>query len=112
MSVTGANPKGTAAKEASGTFVEARHHEFAVAERFRGGEASVDGAEHHVDELVARLVHRDFALQESRGIDVDVLAHRAHRARIGGDLDHRQYRIAEDIALAGRKEVATEARGP
>src|SRR6202163_2072734 len=111
MSVNGANPKGTAAKTASGTFVEARHHEFAVAERFRSGEASVDGAEHHVDELVAGLVHGDFALQEARGIDVDVLAHRAHRARVGGDLDHRQYRIADDIALAGRKEMDNEARG-
>src|SRR6202162_1728053 len=105
MSGNGAQPQGAEAKNASSTCVEARHHEFAVAERFRGGEASVDGAEHHVDELVAFLVHSTLPLQESRGIDVDVLAHRAHRTRVGGDLDHRQYRIADDIALTGWKEM-------
>src|SRR5881227_3791151 len=66
-------------------FIKARQHEFAMPQRFRGGETSVRRAEHHVEQLVARLVHRDLALQESRRVDIDVLAHRAHGARICAD---------------------------
>src|SRR5689334_21093059 len=50
--------------EASGALVEARQNEFAVAERLGRGEAPVRRAEHHVEQLVARLVPRHFALQQ------------------------------------------------
>src|SRR6185295_19094656 len=63
--------------------VEASQHKFAVAERLGGGEPAFDGAEHHVEKLVARVAHRELPLQQAARVDVDVLAHRAHRARVG-----------------------------
>ena len=47
----------------------------------------------------------DLALQQARGVDVDVLAHQPHGARVGADLDHRQDRVADHVALTGREEV-------
>ena len=38
--------------------------------------------------------------QQAGDVDVDVLAHGAHRARVGAQLDHRQDRVADDVALA------------
>src|SRR5439155_23976125 len=43
----------------SGAFVQSREDELAMAERLRSGEAAVRGTQHHLEELVARLVHVD-----------------------------------------------------
>src|SRR6185312_17425865 len=98
-------------KAVSRAFIKPRHDEFAVAERLGGGKSAVHGAEHHVEELVARLVHRHLALQQAARVEIDVLAHRAHRARIRAQLDDRQDRIADDVALPRREEVDDEAGG-
>src|SRR6185295_20250460 len=45
------------ARSRSGAFVEAGQDEFAMTERFGGGETAVRGPEHHLDQLVARGVH-------------------------------------------------------
>src|SRR5690349_12059817 len=50
---------------ASGALVEARQHELAVTERLGRRQPAVRGAKHHVDQLVAGLVHRDLALQKA-----------------------------------------------
>src|SRR5438477_5130905 len=89
-----------AAETASRALVESRQHEFTVAQRLGRRKASVGGPEHHIEKLVACLVHRDLSLQKSRGVKIDVLAHRAHCARVGAKLDHRQDRVPDDVALA------------
>src|SRR5882762_2822167 len=81
----------------SGAFVQAREDELAVSQRLRGGEPAVRRSEHHLDELVARLVHVDLLARDSGHVDVDMLGHQAHRARIGAQLDHGQDRIADHI---------------
>src|SRR5712691_7880171 len=91
---------GAAARSSSGALVEPRQHELAVAERLGGGEPPARRAEHALEELVAGLVGRHLAAQQARHVDVDVLAHRAHRTRIGAQLDHREDRVADDVALA------------
>src|SRR3954463_7962223 len=70
-----------------GALIQPREYELAVAKRLGGGEASVCRPKHHVEEFVAGFIHRDLALQQARRVDVDVLAHRAHGARIRTDLD-------------------------
>src|SRR5258708_34809244 len=94
----------------SGALVKARQHELAVSQRLGGGEAAVGGAEHALEQLVARLVGTHFLAQQSRDGDVDVLAHGAHRARVGAQLDHRQDRVAGPAALPRRGEVHGEGR--
>src|SRR5256884_3112004 len=85
----------------SGAFVQAREDELAMAERFRSGEPAVRGAQHHLEELVARLVHVDLTAGDAGNVDVDMFGHQAHRSRIGADLDDREDGIADDVALAG-----------
>src|SRR5512134_1266436 len=77
----------------SGTLVEPGEHELAMPERFRRGEPAVGGAEHALEELVAGLVGGQFLAQQPRDVHVDVLAHRAHCARIGAQLDHGKDRV-------------------
>src|SRR5690349_4956327 len=96
---TGRDPKEPRAR--SRAFVKTRQHELAVPERFRCGEPPVYRAKHHRQQLVACFVHRHLALQQPRHVEVDVLAHRPHRPRIRAQLDHRQDRVADDIALPG-----------
>src|ERR1700739_4561081 len=67
--------------------VELGHHEFAMAESFGAGEAAAAGAQHDVDQLIAGLVHGHFAAQNSRDVEIDVLAHGAGGFGIGGELD-------------------------
>src|SRR5437763_43176 len=81
--------------------VEARQHELTMTQRLGGGEAAVGGAEHALEELVARLVHVELLARDARDVHVDVLRHGAYGARIGAKLDHRQDRVADDVALAG-----------
>src|SRR5690606_39597076 len=45
-----------------------------------------------------------------RCVDIDVFAHGAYRARVGADLDDGQDGVADDVALAGGKEVHGIAR--
>src|SRR5438876_8057470 len=85
--------------------VEAGQHEFAVAQRLGSRQPSVRRAKHHVEKLVAGFAHRDIALKQPRDVDVNVLAHRAHRAWVGAQLDDGQDRIADDIALSRREKV-------
>src|SRR5258706_9420687 len=66
----------------SGALVKARQHELAVSQRLGGGEAPVARAEHALQQLVARLVGTHFLAQQSPDVDVDLLPHRAHRARV------------------------------
>src|SRR5882762_6807547 len=89
----------------SGAFVQASEDELAMSERFCSGEPAVRGTEHHLEKLVARLVHVDLLARDARHVDVDVLGHEAHGARIGADLDHGQDGIADDVALAGGEEM-------
>src|SRR6266581_6276531 len=49
----------------SGAFVQAREDELAVSEVFCGGETAVRRAEHHLEELVARLVHVDLTARDA-----------------------------------------------
>ncbi len=76
-----------------------------MAERLGRGEPAVGGAEHHLEQLVAGLIHVDLAPRDAGDVDIDVLGHQAHGARIGADLDDRQDRIADDVALPGREEM-------
>src|SRR5262249_3748226 len=89
----------------SSAAVQLREHELAVAKRLGGSEAAVGGAHDHVDEGIARLIERHLAAQDAGHVDVDVLRHGAHRARIAADLDDWQDRIADDVALAGGEGV-------
>src|SRR6266568_783391 len=89
----------------SGAFVQSREDELAMPESLRGGEPAVRRAEHHLEELVARLIHVDLLARDAGHVDVDVFGHEAHRARIGADLDDRQDGIADDVALAGGEEM-------
>src|SRR5438034_6659719 len=95
---------------ASSAFVESGQHEFAVSQGFGGRQTAIGSAEHHVQELVADLVHGDFTLQQPAGVDVDMLGHGAHGPRIGADLDHRKNRIADDVALSSGEEMHDESR--
>jgi len=47
-----------------------------MSERFRGGEPAVRGSEHHLEELVARLVHVDFLARDPGDVHVDMLGMR------------------------------------
>src|SRR5467141_1424163 len=89
----------------SGAFVQTREDELAMSERFRGGEPALRGTQHHLEELVARLVHVDLTAGYAGYVDVDVFGHEAHRARVGAELDHGQDRVADHVALPRRKEV-------
>src|SRR6266704_5358480 len=89
----------------SGAFVQASEDELAMSERFCGGEPAVRGTEHHFEEFVARLVHVYLLARDAGHVDVDVLGHEAHGARIGADLDDGQDGIADDVALAGGEEM-------
>src|SRR5690606_6090358 len=66
----------------SGAFVEPRQDELPVPERLGRGQPPVGGAEHALEELVARLVGRELLPEEAGDVDVDVLGHGAHRARV------------------------------
>src|SRR6266480_2895833 len=89
----------------SGAFVQAREDELAVSEGFCGGETAVRRAEHHLEELVARLVHVDLTARDAGHVHIDVFGHEAHRARIGAELDHGQDRIADHVTLPRREKV-------
>src|SRR5438445_634710 len=102
---TSSSEQGFLQAENSGALVQAREDELAMAERLRSGEPAVRGTQHHLEELVARLVHVDLAARDAGHVDVDVFGHQAHRARIGADLDDGQDGIADDVALAGGEEM-------
>jgi predicted DNA-binding protein with PD1-like motif len=95
----------------SGAPIELGHDELAMAERLGGGQAPARGADHHIDQRVARFVDRHVAAQDAGHVDVDVLAHGAQRARVGADLDDRQDRVADDVPLPGRKRMHDVAAG-
>src|SRR5258706_11990571 len=67
-------------RQPSSALVEPRQHELPMAERLGGGEAAVGGAEHALEQLVARLVGRHLPAEQPRHVDVDVLGHGAHGA--------------------------------
>jgi hypothetical protein len=54
--------------------VQARQHELAVAQRLRGGEPPVGGAEHALEQRVSRLVGCHLLAQQAGNIDVDSVA--------------------------------------
>ena len=80
-----------------------------MSKRFGRGETAFGGAEHAVQQFVASLIDVDFATQNARDIDIDVLVHGAHGARIGSEFDHRQNRVADDVSLACGEEVSHKA---
>src|SRR5712691_1668133 len=92
-------------KDTSSAAVKLGHHELAVAQRLGGGEASIGRAHDHVDQRVAGVVERHLAPQDAGHVEIDVLGHGADGARIAADLDHRQDRVADDVALAGGERV-------
>src|SRR4029078_8723451 len=94
----------------SGALVQPRQHELAVPERFRGSQPAVRGAEHALEQLVAGLVRRELPPQQSLHIELDVLGHRAHGARIRAQLDHRKDRVTDHVALPGREKMHCVAR--
>src|SRR4051812_7022558 len=52
--------------------IELGQHELAMTERLGRRQAPVAGADHDVDEAVARLVERHLAPQDARAVEVDV----------------------------------------
>src|SRR3546814_446669 len=72
--------------------------------------STVAGADHDVDQPVAGFVEVHLAAQQAGAVVVDVLAHLARRPRVGGQLDDRLDRVADDVALTGREEMHGEAR--
>src|SRR3546814_7922993 len=82
-----------------------------VLQRLGGGEPAVAGSERDVDQRIARLIEIHLAAQDAGDVEIDVLAHLARRLRVGGQLDHRLDRVADDVALPGGEEVHDEARG-
>jgi len=54
-------------------FVQSGHDELAVSQGLCGGQAAVAGADHHIQEHVAGLVHVDLAAQQAGNVDVKVL---------------------------------------
>jgi hypothetical protein len=65
-----------------GAAIELGEHEFPVPERLVGGQPAVGGTQDHPDQRVARLRDGHVAAQDAGHIDVDVLGHGAHGARI------------------------------
>src|SRR3989337_3448782 len=104
-------PRQTETFSTSGALVEPCQDELAMSERFGRGQPAVGRAEHAVEQFVAGLVRGELFSQQAGDVDVDVLRHRAHGARIGAQLDHRQDRVADHVALAGREEVHRVAGG-
>src|SRR5258708_13317719 len=100
-----------AARRGLRALVELGHYEFAVTEGFGAGEAAVAGAEHYVDQLITSLVHCHFAAQNSRNVQIDVLAHGAGCFWIGGELGFGFDGIPDYVALACRKEINHETPG-
>ena len=88
-----------------GAAVKLSHNKLAVAEGFAGSVTTVAGAADAIDERVASLVDGHLALQDSRNVDVDVLAHGADGARVAADFDDRHYGVTDDVALAGGEGV-------
>ncbi len=84
-----------------------------MSERLGCGEAVIGDAERAVQQLVASLINVDFAAQYARDIDIDVLAHGAHGARIGPQFDYRQNRQAVFLPLSpqARQEHRQGAAG-
>src|SRR3970282_368612 len=58
-----------------GGLVQPRQHELAMTERLGRGEPPVVGAEHALEQLVARLIGRELFSQEPRNVAVVVSAH-------------------------------------
>src|SRR3546814_8845063 len=79
-----------------------------VLQRLGGGEPAVAGSERDVDQRIARLIEIHLAAQDAGDVEIDVLAHLARRLRVGGQLDHRLDRVADDVALPGGEEVHDE----
>src|SRR5688572_11171343 len=104
-STPGRMTRGTGGTAPLRALVEARQHELAMAQGFRGGEPAVAGTQHDLDQLIAGLLEVLLPLQQSRAVVVDVFGHRAHGARIGAKLDHRNDRVADDVALPGGEEM-------
>src|SRR5215831_9472336 len=90
--------------------IELGHDEFAMAQRFGGRQPSIGGADHHVDQRVAGAIERQLAAQDTGHVDVDVLGHGAHCARVARDLNDGDDWIANDVALAGREGMHDIAR--
>ena len=95
----------------SGALVQARQHELAMAERLGGGEPAVGGARtcsraacrRPGPALISRCSRPDTSTSMCSLIVRTVRGLRA-------ELDHRQDRVADHVALAGREEVDREAR--
>src|SRR5882672_1082240 len=100
-----ASARASVAMMASGAAIKLGQHEFAMAERFRCRQPPVRRARDHVDQHVAGFGDRDLAPDDAGDVEIDMLRHRARRLRIAAELDHREDRIADDIALAGRETV-------
>src|ERR1035437_4645160 len=75
--------------------------EFFVAQTFGAGAAARGDFEHRVEDLLARLLYRRFAIRNGAGVDVHVVRHGAERVAVGGDLDHRDGREADGAAASG-----------
>ena len=82
-----------------------------MTEYFGGGHPAVGGANHHVKQLVAGLIKIHIAANKAGDIDIKMLGHGPQGPRIGAELDDRQNRVADNIALAGREKMNDKAGG-
>src|SRR6478672_6124527 len=78
-----AKASGSENRKTLSALIQPRQHELAMAQRLGGGEASVGGAEQALEQLVAGLVGRQLFSQQAGDVDVDMLGHRPHGARVG-----------------------------
>ena len=76
-----------------------------MTQRFGAGHAAVEGADHHLNERVSRLIQGHFPTQDPADIDVNMFAHRADRLRVRGRLDRWNDRVTDDVALTGREDM-------
>ena len=66
---------------------------------------AIRSATDHVDQFVARFVNGHLTTQNARNIHVHVFAHGADGAWVRGDLDNRDNRVADHVALPGWEGV-------
>src|SRR5918995_969242 len=91
--------------------VQAGQDELPVAEHLGGGPPP--GRRPHDDLLgqVGGLVQRHVLGDDAGHVQVDVFRHRRGRARVSGELENRDDRVADDVALPGREQVQCGTAG-
>src|SRR3990170_2112625 len=85
--------------------VQPGEDELPVAEHLGGRPAAARRRHDEILRQVGGLVERHVLGDDARHIEVDVLRHGRRGPGVGGQLEHRHDRVADDVALAGREQV-------